>query len=173
MLTGGLIERLAPFCLPGKCVVAGSTRRRNPEPRDLEIVCIPKVEMKQADFFSPPVPVRVPGFAKIVDEFEAIKGCAATGKYTQRIVGDTGRKVKLDLFMVTPENFGTQFAVRTGSDVFAHKVLAVGWVKKHLKSVDGFLRDHDGGGAVVPVYEERQLFELLQIKWLEPWERNL
>lgn len=53
---------------------------------------------------------------------------------------------------------------------YAHKVLAVTWVKKGFKSMDGYLYK---GKIRLNIYEEKDFFELLGLKWIEPREREI
>lgn len=144
-----VVESLGFYC--SRIEVAGSVRRERPYPRDIEVVCI--VE-----------PRHIREFKETVDRLEKIRG-EATGRYTRRRLPSGA---ELDLFMVRPENWGLQFAIRTGSADFSHRVLACGWVKAGYKSEDGMLHRN---GIPVPVYEERDLFKLIGFPWLEPRDR--
>ena len=67
-------------------------------------------------------------------------------------------------------NWGLIYAIRTGSADYSHRVLACGWVRNGYKSADGMLsRD----GVAVPVREERDLFRLAGVPWVDPEERSL
>ena len=82
----------------------------------------------------------------------------------------------LDLFMARRENWGLIFAIRTGSAAFSHSVLASGWCRAGFVSEGGMLRRATCGRATcrspVPVREERELFELIGVKWVEPEGRG-
>lgn len=147
---------LAPYCEPGRCVIAGSIRRRKPEIGDIEIVLI----RRNWD---------LPAFVRAVEQWEKIKG-SPKGAYTQRR-HPSGMKV--DIFMVTPDNWGLILAIRTGSARFSYEVLARRWCAKGYESKGGMLRvrTNDGNGEVIPVREERDLFTLLGLPWVEPEER--
>jgi len=146
---------LAPDC--ERIEIAGSLRRKKDFIGDIEIVCIPKP-------FD--VGLFASGIAKTVDQWQKVKG-EVTGKYTQRILPEG---VVLDLFMVNPESWGLQLAIRTGSADFSHKVLACGWVKAGYKCEDGLLRRF---GGIVQVREERDLFNLIGLEWVDPMDRSL
>ncbi len=149
-------ETLSPYC--DRIEIAGSIRRRKPEVKDIEIVCIPK--RHQSGLFAEDTEVE-PFFARAVDRWPGTKG-TPHGKYTQRILPGG---IMLDLFMATPENWGLIYAMRTGSAAFSHRVLAVGWVRAGYKSEDGMLRKN---GEAVPVREEDDLFELIGVAWVAP-----
>jgi DNA polymerase/3'-5' exonuclease PolX len=70
----------------------------------------------------------------------------------------------------TKENWGFQFAIRTGSAKYSHEVLGNRWAMHDYKGVDGNLtRD----GKIIPVYEEEDLFRLIRLPYVPPEERNL
>ena len=146
---------LAPLC--ERCEIAGSIRRQRPEIGDIEIVCV----RRNRD---------LPAFIRAVERWQRIKGLP-TGLYTQR---RHSSGMKLDIFMVTPDTWGLQIAIRTGSAKFSHKVLARGWCAKGYESKGGLLRvrTNDGGGEIIPVREERDLFDLIGIPWREPTDRE-
>ena len=156
-----LQSRLSPHC--ERIEIAGSIRRQKEEVGDIEIVCIPKTIM--AGLFSDEVE-RDPGFIAAVDTMEAVRG-KPTGRYTQRI---TPLGIKLDLFMATKENWGLILAIRTGSADFSAMRLAARWVQLGYHSADGMLIKD---GEEFPCYEERELFQLLGMDWIEPKDRNV
>jgi DNA polymerase/3'-5' exonuclease PolX len=151
---------LAPHC--ERIEIAGSIRRRKPEVKDVEIVCIPKTI--RGGLFGDLIE-RSPGFRRTVDQWTPIKGLSH-GKYTQRRLPDG---LVLDLFTATPENWGLILAIRTGSAEFSHNVLAAGWVRRGYSSRDGTLYH---GDEPVEVREEPDLFRLIALPWVEP-ERRL
>lgn len=141
--------QLAPFCY--RIEIAGSIRRKKPKVKDIEIVAIVK---SWGDIFEP-------GISHVVNKWPKIKGKLPC-KYTQRLLP---QGIKLDLFFATPENWGMVYASRTGPAEYSHKVLATGWVKRGYKSVDGYLTSN---GAQIPVYDEVDLFNLIDVKWIDP-----
>jgi len=156
-----IVVTLAPHCEPGRCVIAGSIRRGKPEPRDIEVVCIPN--LAAFGLFGDEL-VTDPAFVHAVNLWDKVKG-EPTGKYTQRIVDG----VKLDLFMPSRNCWGNILAIRTGSARFSHEVLANTWVRLGFKSVEGMLwRD----GKPYPCPEETDLFKLLGIPWVKPEDRT-
>ena len=149
-IADNLVGELRPFC--DRIEIAGSIRRRKPEVKDIEIVCIPNdLEILQ--------------FIATVEQWQKIKG-EATGKYTQRKLPEG---INLDLFMANSNNWGLIFAMRTGSAEYSHRTLATTWVKLGYKSVEGMLTKN---GVEVHVPEERDLFSLLGIDYIEPEYRT-
>lgn len=156
-----VVERLRPYC--DRVEIAGSVRRRRPTVGDIEIVCIPST-VPSGLFLDETV--RHPGFILIVDGYERIKGDAVEGLYMQRL-HPSG--IKLDIFTARPETWGVQFAIRTGSAAFSKNVLAATWSRRGYKSKGGLLHI---GGTPVPIYEERDLFDLLELDYVEPKDRH-
>jgi DNA polymerase/3'-5' exonuclease PolX len=149
-----VLEKLKPHC--ERIEIAGSIRRKKANPNDIEIVAIPKPY--DVDFFEL-------GIATIVNQWEKVRG-ELPCKYTQRILPEG---IKLDLFFATVDNWGLIYAIRTGSAEFSHKKLAVSWVKKGYKSINGMLTKD---GEKIFVKEEIDLFNILGLKWIEPEERK-
>ena len=149
------LEQLKPHC--ERIEIAGSIRREKPWVGDIEIVAIPK-----------PYGVGLfeSGIATIVNRWRKVRG-ELPCKYTQRVLPEG---INLDLFFATPGNWGLIFAIRTGSAKFSHKVLASRWVALGFKSIDGMLTKD---GKTIPIYEERDLFELLKLKWIDPKNREI
>jgi DNA polymerase/3'-5' exonuclease PolX len=153
---------LRPFC--ERLEVAGSIRRQRPTIGDLEVVCIPRRVL--TGLFGDAQEVD-PGFCDAVNQWPKVKG-EPTGKYTQRLLPSG---LKLDLFMPATENWGLIFSVRTGSARFSAQVLGRRWAQLGYKSVEGRLtRVRDG--MVIPIWEERDLFTLLRLSYVEPPARE-
>lgn len=157
-------NKLKPFC--DRIEIAGSIRRERATVNDIEIVCIPKMITVQDGFFDVKLE-KEPGFIKVVDSWQRIKGDARDGKYMQRMIDD---KIKIDIFTATRYNWGLILAIRTGSADFSKYVLATGWNKKGFTSLNGILRNDLGR---VQVAEEEDLFKLIGIDWIHPREREV
>lgn len=157
------VELLAPYC--ERIEIAGSVRRKKPEVKDIEIVCIPKNEivLESADdlFDEDKHKYQVhPGFIEEVNKLEKVKG-EPTGKYTQRILPEG---INLDLFIANKDNWGYILAIRIGPDGYS-KYLADSWMRQGYKGIDGMLTKN---GKPVPVPEEKDLFWLLGLEYVEP-----
>jgi DNA polymerase/3'-5' exonuclease PolX len=79
--------------------------------------------------------------------------------------------LKLDLFMPHPDGYGLILAIRTGSEDWSHKVLATGWKRAGFYSDKGLLRREDG--SVIPCRTERELFDVIGLRWVEPVDREV
>jgi len=148
------LEQLKPHC--ERIEIAGSIRRKKVEVGDIELVITPK-PYSTGLFES--------GIATIVNKWEKVKG-ELPCRYTQRVLPSG---IKLDLFFAEKENWGLVYALRTGSADYSHKVLANGWVRQGFKSEGGYLfRD----GERYEVKEEKDLFKLIGVRYIEPENRN-
>lgn len=169
-----LVDQMAPHC--ARVEIAGSIRRGCPEVKDIEIVAVPLLKDEETPglLFSEPVRTNLlyrwatrsgvnwikTGTSQIVPW--TIK---PDGKYWRGLLP---AGIKLDLFIAEPDNFGLIFAIRTGSAEFTQALVTRAREVK-LPSVDGYLtRD----GERVPTPEERDVFELLRLEWLDPARRH-
>ena len=167
LVAASAVAALCPYC--DRIEVAGSVRRKKRNPKDIEIVCIPKETPVSRDLFAEPIMQRDSDFCKVVNSWEKVKG-EPTGRYTQRVIPDEDGEefCKLDLFMCVKRNFGLMFAIRTGPAAFSHHSIAEGAHEVGMRIQGGMLtRD----GVDVPVPDEETLFRLLKIAYLKPEER--
>ena len=148
-------KQLEPHC--HRIEIAGSIRRRAQQVKDIEIVAIPKPY--DTGLFES-------GIATIINQWESIKGQLPC-RYTQRKLPEG---INLDIFFATQRNWGLIFAIRTGSAEYSHKVLACAWVQKGYNSEKGMLKHN---GKEINILEEKDLYERLNLPYLEPWERNI
>ena len=163
-IASSLIAELGEVC--DRIAVAGSVRRRKPDVKDIELCVIPSVEVGGGLF----------GDAKrnLLAEYLAsypftwgrrIKG-QPDGKYIQFALKEG---INFDLFVCTPENWGLNYLIRTGSAAFSQAVLTRA-NRLHYHSEGARLRHDDGTVAETP--EERSVFELLGLRYVEPEERT-
>jgi DNA polymerase/3'-5' exonuclease PolX len=153
----GAMQQLEPHC--EVISLAGSLRRRRPTIGDIEIVCVPKLYDA--------TPLFCNGIATVVNQWEKVRG-ELPCRYTQRILPGG---IRLDLFMVHPDGYGLQRAIRTGSADWCRQVLAPAWVRAGYRSKEGLLRRADG--TVVPVRTEPELFRLIDLHWVDPRDREV
>jgi len=153
---------LKPHC--ERIEIAGSIRRECVVVSDIELVLIPKKIIVPDGLFDFEQ-ARHPLFVECVNSLKKIKG-DPSGKYTQRLLPEG---IKLDIFIATPNNWGLIYAIRTGPAQFSHKVLGRGWRRKGLKSESGMLTD---GLLRIPVHEERELFDLIGVRYIAPQHRG-
>jgi len=163
---------LEPFC--HRIEIGGSIRRKKPEVKDIELVCIPKF----GDY--PTGQMSLEGDPLTSYENLLFEHIAANrdDKYGIHKMGDkyaqievhhdhaTGVRqyIKVDVFTATQETWGYIFMIRTGPAEFSK------WVVTELKR-KGYV-PKDGavwlGGKPIPTRDETDVFHLLQISDIYP-----
>lgn len=130
-------KRMKDLCEPGHCKIGGSIRRESPDPKDIEIIALPKtVEVK--DLFDKVTGrVRTKEWVELVYSLGEAEIGKPNGKQTRIILRD--HDIKLDLFMPDEDDFWRIFVIRTGSAEWVKKFIAGGWVKQ------GWVGTKDGG----------------------------
>ena len=168
-------RKLRQYC--DRLEIAGSIRREKKEVKDIEVVCIPKEWPKPPSGLFPKAEMeyqRNSGFIKTVNQWGVVKGNAATGKYMQREIfiepgdypGMTESKIKIDIFTATPINYGLIKWLRTGSTEFNFKILEA--IKdRYMVMKNGYLY-LKGQETPISLPEEKDLFELLEMDFVEP-----
>lgn len=160
-LADKIILKLKPYVERGH--VAGSYRRGKVELKDLDIVVIPK-RQDIKDMFGTVIGTKpVQGFIDVINSWKKLKG-DPEGRYCQREID--GHKVEISI--ATKENWGCLLLIRTGNDEFSHKIMTR--VRRlGLEQRDGYLYRDD---KMIPVYEEKQYFDILNLPFIEPHLRN-
>lgn len=128
-----LLGKLTPDIT--KMHIAGSVRREKPEVKDIEIVCLPKMEIV---FSQDPGDMFADSY-KVPEKLVVSKGFINTamslgiplkgnplGRYMQIALPDG---INLDLFMPEAHDYYRQLAIRTGPAEYSYAVIAVGWRK--------------------------------------------
>jgi DNA polymerase/3'-5' exonuclease PolX len=120
-----VVDLLKPHCT--KIDIAGSIRREKAEVKDIEIVCLPRVETAKDLFGAEEVVGRSTYFTYAVFSIAKFihKGVPA-GKYMQI---ETHQGIMLDLFMASDFDYYRTLAIRTGSAEYAAVIIAAGWRK--------------------------------------------
>lgn len=170
-LASKIISALAPGC--ERIEVAGSIRRKKETVGDIEIVAIPIV---QRNLLGEPTE----NFPTLLDQIlgslimdERIKRGQRWGDKFRQFHPAAQPNITVDLFLVTPESWGVQFMIRTGSAEFSRKAVT-------QQSKGGFLHNdchiHNGRvwyhGRDVQTPEETDVFKWLNCGWVEPCKRG-
>lgn len=175
-----VIAKLQPHV--SKIDIAGSIRRRKPEVKDIEIVVRPLTTV-MTDLFGGETESISEGFCDAVRNLGLIIKGNPNGRYMQ--IGL--QTITLDLFIPTESDYYRQFAIRTGSADFSHKVIATAWKNKGWCGTEKGLRKiedcekRNGKWEIVnkdgekpPVWKsEEEFFEWLGLNFLEPEERSM
>lgn len=176
-LAQSLIEVMRPFCQ--RCEIAGSIRRQKERVKDIEIVAAPRwsEQADPTDLFGGTRPNNdLFDWASTQDLVRWIKPGTSEivpwdvkpdGKYWRGYLPAQG--IKLDLFLTTPSNWGAIFLVRTGSALFSYEVVSLAR-RVGYRFAEGAFFD-DRACKVLPVPEERMVFDHLGLEYVEPCDR--
>lgn len=157
--------KLLPYT--DRAEIAGSIRRQKPEVKDIEIVCIPKFE-SMPDLFGVGVPVNM--LNRFFEDNPDIHLAKNGDRYKQIVLED----IKIDLFIVLPPSqWGVQFLLRTGSAAYSKRFVTC---KQYGGMLPGWLKCKDGalwkGQEMMPTPEERDVYKLIGLPFVPPWERT-
>jgi DNA polymerase/3'-5' exonuclease PolX len=167
-LADQLLAELSPVC--ERIEIAGGVRREKPEPHDIELVAIPKMEPIK-DLFGEWGRSR-----NLLNEY-----IISHGYFVDR-GGDRFKKIVLtpeiscDLFIVLPpfRQWGVLFTLRTGPEKFSHRIVTP---RKHGGYMPSDCRERDGAvwnknNELIPMPEEIDFLNFLGLGWIEPKERR-
>lgn len=176
LIADDVFSALYPHC--ERIAIAGSIRRRKPDVKDIEIVCIPKgsIQIKGKNRGkAQKVFVPCMGYIETVSQWHKVRG-EAWDKSTQRFLSGEGAygpwNINVDIFTAHKDNWGYIMAIRTGSADYSHHVLAAGWVKKGYHGEGGMLYKGAGTENPVPVREEEEIFNIIGIPFTNPQDRE-
>lgn len=205
LLACRMVDLLAPAC--ERIEIAGSIRRKQVTVGDVEIVLIPKDSTLKTctDRFTPqpelfdeavPIPETKHNW-KLEPMFghERIARILRDEGYEFACNGPLLKKVfrtnagpTFEIYLTTPEKWGVIYTVRTGSALFAKRLVTskqdYGLCPSNLHVHEGrvwrdgsFVRDADGKkvwkshGEALETPEEKDVFAVLGLAWVEPEER--
>ena len=165
-----IVAELGPYC--ERIEVAGLVRRKDPEPGDLEIVCL----RRGRDLIN---------FVGLVNSWKKSKG-EPTGRYTQRYVPLGGMEYVVDIFIPQRHDYIRQFVIRTGSAEFVKNKIASKWVANGWRGTEDGLRldlecvSQNGTWKCIadeptlpPVWQtEEEFFQWLGIPYVLPENRK-
>ncbi|MBA9078964.1 hypothetical protein [Rufibacter quisquiliarum] len=176
-----LCKGLAPYC--ERIAIAGSVRRGKADVKDIELLAIPKRETRGEpiqDLFgnvtAPALQVNMlceglkrvpkirwikPGTSEIIDW--PLKNEA---KYFRGYIDSCD--IKVDIFTARECTWGYQMAIRTGPAEFS-QALVQKWLRLGYQGQGGMLTKY---GKLVPVREEKDLFDLLYMEYVLPHKRE-
>ena len=148
LIANEITERLAPYC--SRIQVAGSIRRKAPNPRDIDIVLIPR------------------------DRWNLDSALMRLGNYKMsgmKITRVEMESITLDIYFADEQTWATLLLIRTGS--IENNIRLATLAKKrgwHLKANgEGLLDEH---GERIAGDSEESIYQALDLPWQEPWERR-
>jgi len=166
-----LAERIVMELQPAtvRISIAGSIRRRKEEVGDIEIVCIP---LMQLDLFGDPSgSILDIHLEQLAEAGRIIKGDKWGRKY-KKFHPPSMPDLSVDLFITTPTEWGYTFTIRTGPADFSRKVVTPrqqgGFLPGHLRVAECRLWE---GATALETPEERDFFKALGKEWVEPEKR--
>lgn len=184
-----IVDLLMPHCTIIN--IAGSIRREKPEVKDIEIVCLPKLQQSTDLFGSVEAGAPTNDFVHTVASLakQVVKG-KPDGKLMQI---ELHQGIMLDLFMPDPYDYYRQLAIRTGSADYAAKVIAGGWRNigwcgsdKGLRKISDCtsIKDDEGKhkswkcindkAQHPPAWKsEQEFFDWIKVKWISPKNREI
>ncbi len=156
-----------------RIMIAGSLRRMKTDVGDIEIVAIPKRTPGDTDMFGAVIPNTGRNLLnERLNELGIVvtKGVKEGAKFKQFTYQDT----PVDLFLPTFDTWGVVSTLRTGSAEFSRWLVTQrrphgGGCPSHLNVKEGRVWF---GAQVLETTDERDLFQLLEIDWIDPIERT-
>jgi len=169
-----VVEMLAPACERERVGVAGSVLRGKAEPKDIEIVYIPRLVEERINLFEvAQVPATEGRIAELVRagfwRFDV--EVRRNGPKYKRLVHEASGMV-VELFRAEMGNWGLVLALRTGPGDFNHLL-----VTRFRGAMPGNMVMRDGwlwrAGRRVETPTEEAFFEALGVPWWPPQERTV
>lgn len=141
-----LRKELDPFCLPGTLVVAGSVRRRKPDPGDIELVGTP--DLRDYD--------KVDGIVKVLSSGRY--GTVKTGMFPARQTTMDGGLCKIEIYWQSKQSYGLNLWIRTGPAEYVTRGL-VFWKKVTAGGYSEGAQLHLADGTLVETFTEQSVFD--------------
>lgn len=168
-----LQNRLEHYCQ--RIEIAGSIRRKKAMVKDIELVAIPKLTTVMEDMFGDANDTKIWEGRRLIDEIAS--AILKDGPRYIQFVLPPPEDMVVDLFLANRENWGVQFAIRTGPWEFSKALVSSisegGYRPPDFKFKDGFLWQRVAGiWKKVPVAEEMDLFALFGMDWISPENRQ-
>ena len=172
-----VVGALAPAC--DRVVIAGSVRRGKAQPKDIEIVYIPRTVKRRVDLFEwsdGPATEAVIGRLVAQRFWRFDDQVRRNGPKYKRMVrwgNDEEQQVVIELFRACPDNWGYILALRTGpgdfNKIWAAKPWDGGSLPTNVVLKDGFVWVN---GRPVPTPTEEEFFERIGLPCWSPGERS-
>jgi DNA polymerase/3'-5' exonuclease PolX len=187
LVAGEIVDSLGDVC--ERIEIAGSLRRCKPFVKDIEIVYVPKFERRRADLFKDTLEnLADKRIATLIDlglleRRQNVNGHEAWGA-KNKLARHVASGIGVDLFSTTEDNFFNYLVCRTGGAKnnirICRAAISKGW--KWMPYGEGFIQSveqaiqvgnpiREGNRRIRPCNSEREVFEFVDLTYLEPWER--
>lgn len=168
-----LIEMLRPFT--EKIEIAGSLRRCRDRVSDIEILYIPRYELRQSDMFAQePVDLAGEFLGKLLRDQVLIKRPNVNGAFTwgpkNKLTVHVESGIPVDFFSSTRENWWVSLVVRTGSKETNLK-LTTGAQKRGASLMAYGCGVKWSDGTITTATSEEHVFDLCGVEYKYPNER--
>ena len=161
-----LRDQFMPYC--ERIEIAGSVRRGRSEPKDLDLVVIPKTTV-ELDCFDNPIGVRSLFHPEAMELGELKKNGPR-----HKQIWLPAHEIHVELWIVLPPaQWGVILTLRTGPADFSMWIVT----PRHKGgALPSFLKIQDGavwnGKSALDVPEEQDFFRLLELPFMDPRERK-
>jgi DNA polymerase/3'-5' exonuclease PolX len=168
-------------------VIAGSLRRMRADVGDIEICAVPQVVDRPTGLFA-----EITEPLNLLDEI--LGRMEREGEISRRAAGESQRTAwgpyykrlsfegyPFDLFTPEAPRFGLILTIRTGPAAWSHQLVTPrgtktrdgrdGLMPTYLRVQDGWLTERTSGRRI-PTPTERDVFDHMQLRWLEPEDRT-
>jgi DNA polymerase/3'-5' exonuclease PolX len=162
--------------MPDRLKVCGSLRRGKAQVGDVEIVFVPRTEMRQADLLST---MEVDLASEAVERLLAagvihkrpnIRGIFAWGPKNKLAV-HTASGIPVDFFATTEDHWWVTVVIRTGPAKFNIRLIKEAAERDLKLHAYGAFTNAKTGQEIIPS-SEQQVFELAGLDYLEPHQRT-
>lgn len=171
-----IVTVLAPACK--RIEIAGSIRRLKPEPKDVEIVFIPRTQDVQIDLFGGCETISlVDDVLNNLMDAGKLRPDQATkrwGPKYKRLI-HVASQIVIELFAAEADNWGYILALRTGPADFNHMLVTPRWqggmLPPYLTLASGYVMRTENQ-EIIRVTSEMSFFDMLGIPCWPPEERS-
>ena len=165
------LEALSPSC--ERIEAAGSYRRGKPEVKDIDLVCVPKIQTEPDLFGGPGTQINLleVAISKLFwDRFYTAR--LKDGPRQKQLLTTEGMHLELWI-VLPPAEFGVIYLIRTGPADFGHWCVTT---RNKGGALPSFYQFREGAiwkrQEKIRTPEEKDVFHLLGLGYLEPEERR-
>lgn len=164
---GKTIQSVLNFILPGVVFeISGSYRRGRSDSGDIDIIITHR--NWQRDLLQ--------RFRKTISQYSQFIDVISAGeqRLTFLYLSDiSGRARQIDLLWIPPENYWASVCYFTGSGNFNEYLRGVAKKRGYRLNQMGLYRIHGRELTIVPVKNEREIFDILEVPYRAPEERDI